>query len=114
MSASRTSGCIHFEGVWCKQCVEKLLAQRKAMSDELAAIRATDDRVPAYLLSLPELADALRLPMQWLKAEADAGRLPHIRIGRRYRFNRAAVVAALAKRAAAGGGRQSAKRNVKP
>ena len=40
MSESRTSGCIHLEGVWCKQCVEKLLAQRKAMSEELAALRA--------------------------------------------------------------------------
>ena len=40
MSESRTSGCIHFEGVWCEQCVEKLLAQRKAMSEELAALRA--------------------------------------------------------------------------
>jgi len=39
------------------------------------------------LLSLPALADALKLPESWIKAEADAGRIPHLRIGKRYRFN---------------------------
>jgi len=52
------------------------------------------------LLSLPDLADALKLPESWLKAEADAGRIPHLRIDKRYRFNRDAVVAVLAQRAA--------------
>ena len=52
------------------------------------------------LLSLPALADALKLPERWIKAEADAGRIPHLRIGKRYRFNRDAVVAVLAQRAA--------------
>jgi excisionase family DNA binding protein len=55
------------------------------------------------LLSLPTLAAALRLPEDWLKAEADAGRLPHIRIGKRYRFSLAAVEAALLRRAASTG-----------
>lgn len=53
------------------------------------------------LLSLPALAEALKLPESWLKGEADAGRIPHLRIGKRYRFNRATVVAVLAQRAAA-------------
>lgn len=52
------------------------------------------------LLSLPALADALKLPESWIKAEADAGRIPHLRIGKRYRFNRQAVEAALAHAAA--------------
>jgi excisionase family DNA binding protein len=52
------------------------------------------------LLSLPALAQALGLPEDWLKAEADAGRLPHLRIGKRYRFNREAVLRTLAERAA--------------
>jgi excisionase family DNA binding protein len=60
------------------------------------------DRNP-QLLSLPALADALKLPESWLKAEADAGRLPHLRIGKRYRFNRDAVLRALAERAAQSG-----------
>jgi excisionase family DNA binding protein len=54
----------------------------------------------AELLSLPALAKALNLPEEWLKAEADAGRLPHLRIGKKYRFNPTAVVRALAERAA--------------
>jgi len=57
----------------------------------------------AQLLSLPSLADALKLPESWIKAEADAGRIPHLRIGKRYRFNRDAVVSALADRAAQSG-----------
>jgi excisionase family DNA binding protein len=49
-------------------------------------------------LRLEELADATRLPAAWLKREADAGRLPHIRAGRLRMFNLAAVMQALADR----------------
>ena len=52
------------------------------------------------LRSLPALADALKLPKSWIKAEADAGRIPHLRIGKRYRFSYEAVVRALAEQAA--------------
>jgi excisionase family DNA binding protein len=52
------------------------------------------------LLSLPALAEALKLPESWLKAEADAGKIPHLRIGKRYRFNLQTVVEVLAQRAA--------------
>jgi hypothetical protein len=38
------------------------------------------------------------LPAAWLKREADAGRLPHIRAGRLRMFNLAAVMQALADR----------------
>lgn len=55
------------------------------------------------LLSLPALAQALNLPESWIKAEADADRIPHLRIGKRYRFNLEAVVRTLADRAADGG-----------
>ena len=55
------------------------------------------------LLSLPALAEILKLPESWIKTEADAGRIPHLKIGRRYRFNRKAVVALLADRAAQSG-----------
>ncbi|HEX2973107.1 MAG TPA: helix-turn-helix domain-containing protein [Tepidisphaeraceae bacterium] len=52
------------------------------------------------LLSLPALAQALNLPITWVKAEADADRIPHLKIGKRYRFNREAVTAVLSRRAA--------------
>ena len=55
------------------------------------------------LLSLPALAQALNLPENWIKAEADAGRIPHLKIGKRYRFNLEAVIRTLAERAADGG-----------
>ena len=61
-----------------------------------------DDDKP-QLLSLPDLAEALKLPERWLKAESDAGKIPHLKIGKRYRFDRDAVVRALADRAARGG-----------
>ena len=63
---------------------------------------------PTQLLSLPELAEALKLPLYWLKDEADAGRLPHFKIGHRYRFNLAAVKAALLARATQAGGEGAA------
>lgn len=55
---------------------------------------------PLQLLSLPALAQALNLPEGWIKTEADAGRIPHLRIGKRYRFNLEAVIRTLAARAA--------------
>lgn len=56
----------------------------------------------SILLSLPGLAKALNLPETWLKAEADARRIPHLRIDKRYRFNLEAVERSLAERAATG------------
>ena len=47
------------------------------------------------------LARVLRLPREWLMAEADAGRIPCLRIGNRTRFSVQAVEAALAEQAAA-------------
>ena len=32
------------------------------------------------------------MPLKWLKAEAKAGRIPHLRVGHRYVFNADAVV----------------------
>ncbi len=65
------------------------------------------DNLNTQLLSLPALAEALRLPETWLKNEADAGRIPHLRIGKRYRFNREMVVAVLAQRAAQTGSQEA-------
>jgi hypothetical protein len=52
------------------------------------------------LLSLSRLSARLRLPRDWLRAEALAGRIPCLQIGRRLLFNPIAVEAALGTRAA--------------
>jgi len=46
------------------------------------------------------LARELNLPREWLIVEADAGRIPCLRVGRRRLFNIEAVRRALAARAA--------------
>jgi excisionase family DNA binding protein len=58
----------------------------------------------AALLTLNRLAAELRLPRDWLRREAKAGRLPCLRVGRRLVFNLAAVEQALADRAASPAG----------
>ncbi len=52
------------------------------------------------LRNIHGLARELRLPREWLASEADAGRLPCLRIGHRRLFNVDAVRRALAERAA--------------
>lgn len=51
-------------------------------------------------VTLPRLASRVGLPAAWLRAEAEAGRLPHLRIGRFLRFDPKAVELALTARAA--------------
>jgi hypothetical protein len=51
------------------------------------------------LLRLSGLATRLNLPAYWLNAEAKAGRLPCLRVGRHMLFNGDAVERALAARA---------------
>lgn len=52
------------------------------------------------LLTLNRLAFELKLPREWLHDEAGAGRIPCLKVGRRYFFNPEAVERTLAKRAA--------------
>jgi hypothetical protein len=52
------------------------------------------------LLSLPRMARRLGVTAKWLRAEADAGRVPCLRAGKRYLFAPPAVERSLAKRAA--------------
>lgn len=54
------------------------------------------------------LARELMLPVDWLKAEAMAGRIPCLRIGRKLRFSVEAVRKSLASRAAESRGVASA------
>ena len=52
------------------------------------------------LVNLSGLSRRVRLPAGWLKSQAAAGRLPCLRVGRKLRFNVAAVEKALADMAA--------------
>ena len=52
------------------------------------------------LLDLGRVARRIGVTRQWLRAEADAGRIPCLRAGKRYLFNLAAVKDALAALAA--------------
>ncbi len=54
-----------------------------------------------HIITAEEVAAHVQLPVDWLKAEARAGRLPHLKIGRRLYFNLAAVENSLLQRAAA-------------
>jgi excisionase family DNA binding protein len=51
------------------------------------------------LLTVREIAERCNLPVHWVKREAQSGRLPHLRAGRRMLFNLAAVRAELTERA---------------
>lgn len=52
------------------------------------------------LVPLRGLARELKISIEWLKAEADAGRVPCLRAGRKRLFNVEAVRQALLRRAA--------------
>lgn len=60
-----------------------------------------NEQPPVRLITLARL---LGLPPAWLREEADAGRIPHLRIGRVRLFDPDAVRLALKKRAASGEG----------
>jgi len=49
----------------------------------------------ATLVNLYGLSNRLNLPIVWLKAEAEEGRIPCLRVGRKLLFNPAAVEQAL-------------------
>ena len=57
----------------------------------------------AALTNIHGLAKRFGLPAGWFKAEAVAGRLPHLKIGRRFLFNPEAVERVLTERAATEG-----------
>jgi hypothetical protein len=58
--------------------------------------------VETELLSLTRAARRLGVPARWLRAEADAGRVPCLRAGMRYLFELNALREALARRAREG------------
>ena len=58
------------------------------------------NETPTDLVALPALARRLKIPAAWLKEETAAGRIPHLRAGRRLLFNVEAVKRCLLARAA--------------
>ena len=58
------------------------------------------DTAHAVLLPLGPMARRLRVTAAWLRAEADAGRVPCLRAGKRYLFAPEAVERVLSERAA--------------
>ncbi len=54
---------------------------------------------PPKLVTVLGLAGHLKLPASWLKAQAQAGRIPSLRVGRRLLFNPDAVERVLLERA---------------
>jgi len=57
------------------------------------------DTIKSQLVGPYQLGRQLRLPADWLVAEAQAGRLPHVNAKGRYLFNPEAVTRVLAARA---------------
>ncbi len=58
---------------------------------------------PPRLLSLGQMARRLRVPVKWLREEADAGRIPGLKAGKAYLFDRETVERVLLDRARQGG-----------
>lgn len=56
--------------------------------------------MPQTPIGIAELSRKLHLPAGWIKDEAMAGRLPHLKVGRRLIFEEQAVRTELARRAA--------------
>ena len=57
------------------------------------------DRPPCPLLPLNLMARRLGVPVNWLRAEAEADRVPHLKAGPRLLFNPEAVEQVLVERA---------------
>ncbi len=54
---------------------------------------ANDARESGALLTAPALAALLAVPVSWIYAEARAGRIPHVTLGRYRRFRRESIEA---------------------
>jgi excisionase family DNA binding protein len=63
----------------------------RELAAELAAL--IGERAVPPLLDAGQAAAILNVPRSWVAAEARAGRIPHVRLGRYVRFNRDELVA---------------------
>lgn len=64
----------------------------------------------AVLISLPEMAERLGVPPLWLREQAEAGRVPHLNVGRKTMF--APAIAEAAVLAMAGGSMSALMLNI--
>lgn len=55
------------------------------------ASTAVAGAAPGRLLTAEETAGLLSVPKSWVYAETRAGRIPHVRLGRYYRYRRDAI-----------------------
>jgi hypothetical protein len=55
------------------------------------------------LLTANQMARHLRVPLRWLRAEAEAGRVPHLKAGKVFLFDPDTVEQVLLERARQGG-----------
>src|SRR3954452_21851173 len=53
--------------------------------------RLVASREPARLMDAAAVAELLAVPASWVLAEARAGRIPHVRLGRYVRFSEASL-----------------------
>lgn len=60
------------------------------LAAEIASLIA--DRTPPPLLTADQASELLAVPASWLLAQARASRVPHIKLGRYVRFDRAALL----------------------
>jgi excisionase family DNA binding protein len=63
----------------------------RELAAELAALIGQQATPP--LLDSGQAAAILNVPQSWIAAEARAGRIPHVRLGRYVRFNRDELIA---------------------
>ncbi|MGW0227386.1 helix-turn-helix domain-containing protein [Actinopolymorpha singaporensis] len=73
------SSCSHEALIECTRMLARSVA-------ELAAAVRADS--PSELLTAEELAERFRIPARTIKDGASAGRLPHHRLGKHYRFSK--------------------------
>lgn len=65
--------------------------RRRLLAGELASL--IGQQITPPLLDARQAAVILNVPASWVAAEARAGRIPHVRLGRYVRFNREELVA---------------------
>jgi excisionase family DNA binding protein len=71
----------------------KWLVRRSELERMLAAEDSRRAKSVDRLLTAQEVADRLGVNTQWVWAQARAGRMPHVRLGRYRRFRESAVEA---------------------
>jgi excisionase family DNA binding protein len=77
---------------------------RRSTIHEFTASRGNGRAVPGKLLTAEEVAERLDVGVKWVWAQARAGTIPHVRLGRYKRFRSEAIDAWIAQLEEGGGG----------